>query len=63
MAGCFVEDCLKQFCAAELLENYRYSNCWHIAAIKFLSLIEGNEVQKISKFEQFGAFLENLAYS
>ncbi|KAM7514285.1 hypothetical protein LguiA_003868 [Lonicera macranthoides] len=43
MAGCSVEDCLKQFCAAELLENYRCSNCWHIAAIKFLSLIEGNE--------------------
>lgn len=41
---CTLVDCLKQFIAAEHVENYRCSHCWHDAAIKYLSLMEGNEV-------------------
>ncbi|XP_050205117.1 ubiquitin carboxyl-terminal hydrolase 27 [Mercurialis annua] len=38
MAGCTLENCLKQFTVAELVENYNCSRCWHIAALKYLSL-------------------------
>ncbi|KAG8642940.1 hypothetical protein MANES_12G145600v8 [Manihot esculenta] len=38
MAGCTLEECLKQFIVAEQVENYNCSHCWHIAAMKFLSL-------------------------
>ncbi|KAK7358886.1 hypothetical protein VNO77_00826 [Canavalia gladiata] len=43
--GCTLVDCLKQFIVAEHVENYRCSHCWHSAAIKYLSVIEGNEVE------------------
>ncbi|XP_061344595.1 ubiquitin carboxyl-terminal hydrolase 27 [Gastrolobium bilobum] len=43
--GCTLVDCLKQFIAAEHVENYSCSHCWHNAAIKYLSLMEGNEVE------------------
>ncbi|XP_011100068.1 ubiquitin carboxyl-terminal hydrolase 27 [Sesamum indicum] len=36
-AGCTLEDCLKKFFVAELVENYCCSNCWHTAAIDYLS--------------------------
>ncbi|KAK7269529.1 hypothetical protein RIF29_22260 [Crotalaria pallida] len=42
---CTLVDCLKQFIVAEHVENYRCSHCWHNAAIKYLSLMEGNEVE------------------
>ncbi|GLU13233.1 hypothetical protein SLE2022_298760 [Rubroshorea leprosula] len=45
MAGCTLEDCLKQFVIAEKIENYFCSHCWHIAAIKYFSLIGVNEVE------------------
>ncbi|KAL0342913.1 UNVERIFIED_CONTAM: Ubiquitin carboxyl-terminal hydrolase 27 [Sesamum angustifolium] len=35
--GCTLEDCLKKFFVAELVENYCCSNCWHTAAIDYLS--------------------------
>ncbi|WCJ31709.1 Ubiquitin carboxyl-terminal hydrolase 27 [Euphorbia peplus] len=38
MVGCTLEDCLKRFTIADQVENYNCSNCWHIAAINFLSL-------------------------
>ncbi|CAK7337821.1 unnamed protein product [Dovyalis caffra] len=38
MAGCTLEDCLRQFTVSEQIENYSCSHCWHIAAIKYLSL-------------------------
>ncbi|XP_028755041.1 ubiquitin carboxyl-terminal hydrolase 27 isoform X2 [Neltuma alba] len=38
-------DCLKQFIVAEHVENYNCSHCWHNAAIKYLSLMEGNETE------------------
>ncbi|KAH1251156.1 Ubiquitin carboxyl-terminal hydrolase 27 [Glycine max] len=41
--GCTLVDCLKQFIVAEHVENYRCSHCWHNAAIKYLSIMEGNE--------------------
>ncbi|KAG9151733.1 hypothetical protein Leryth_002021 [Lithospermum erythrorhizon] len=44
VSGCFVEDCLKRFFAAEKLENYFCNHCWHVAAIKYLLLSPGNEV-------------------
>nr|XP_011464625.1 PREDICTED: ubiquitin carboxyl-terminal hydrolase 27 isoform X2 [Fragaria vesca subsp. vesca] len=49
MAGCTLEDCLKQFTAAEQVQNYRCSHCWHIAAVKYLLSMGGNEtaVEKI----------------
>ncbi|KAK6125745.1 hypothetical protein DH2020_040519 [Rehmannia glutinosa] len=37
MAGCTLEDCLTQFCVAEHVENYCCSNCWHNAAIEYVS--------------------------
>ncbi|KAK9949898.1 hypothetical protein M0R45_005408 [Rubus argutus] len=43
MVGCTLEDCLKQFTAAEQVENYHCSHCWHIAAIKYLLSMGGNE--------------------
>ncbi|KAJ1412913.1 Ubiquitin specific protease, conserved site [Sesbania bispinosa] len=43
--GCTLVDCLKQFIVAEHVENYHCSHCWHNAAIKYLSLMEGNEVE------------------
>ncbi|ESW31785.1 hypothetical protein PHAVU_002G267600 [Phaseolus vulgaris] len=43
--GCTLVDCLKQFIVAENVENYRCSYCWHNAAIKYLSVMEGNEVE------------------
>ncbi|KAL6225350.1 hypothetical protein ACLB2K_004200 [Fragaria x ananassa] len=49
MAGCTLEDCLKLFTAAEQVQNYRCSHCWHIAAVKYLLSMGGNEaaVEKI----------------
>ncbi|XP_054807916.1 ubiquitin carboxyl-terminal hydrolase 27 isoform X2 [Prosopis cineraria] len=38
-------DCLRQFIVAEHVENYHCSHCWHNAAIKYLSLMEGNETE------------------
>ncbi|KAH1051214.1 hypothetical protein GYH30_021244 [Glycine max] len=43
--GCTLVDCLKQFIVAEHVENYHCSQCWHNAAIKYLSIMEGNEVE------------------
>ncbi|KAK7318501.1 hypothetical protein RJT34_03203 [Clitoria ternatea] len=43
--GCTLADCLKQFIVAEHVENYRCSHCWHKAAIKYLSVMEGNEIE------------------
>ncbi|EXB64476.1 Ubiquitin carboxyl-terminal hydrolase 27 [Morus notabilis] len=43
MVRCSLENCLKQFTVAEQVENYHCSNCWHIAGIKYLSSIRGNE--------------------
>lgn len=40
---CTLEDCLKRFMAAERVENYHCTHCWHLAAMKFLSLSEGYE--------------------
>ncbi|TKY60382.1 Ubiquitin carboxyl-terminal hydrolase 27 [Spatholobus suberectus] len=42
---CTLVDCLKQFIVAEHVENYRCGHCWHNAAIKYLSVMEGNEVE------------------
>ncbi|XP_057420847.1 ubiquitin carboxyl-terminal hydrolase 27 isoform X2 [Lotus japonicus] len=43
--GCTLVDCLKQFIVAEHVENYHCSHCWHNAAIKYISLMEENEVE------------------
>lgn len=43
--GCTLEECLKQFIVAEHIENYNCSHCWHNAAIKYLSLMEGDKVE------------------
>ncbi|XP_065874718.1 ubiquitin carboxyl-terminal hydrolase 27 isoform X2 [Euphorbia lathyris] len=45
MVGCTLEDCLKRFVSADQVENYNCSNCWHIAAIKFLSLQGAKETE------------------
>jgi hypothetical protein len=39
-----LEDCLRQFTVSEQVENYSCSHCWHIAAIKYLSLRGATEV-------------------
>ncbi|XP_071735449.1 ubiquitin carboxyl-terminal hydrolase 27 [Rutidosis leptorrhynchoides] len=41
--GCSIEDCLKQYLVAERLENYFCTSCWHITAIRYLSLSNKNE--------------------
>lgn len=42
-----MEGCLKHFFAAEKLEHYYCSNCWHIAAIKYLSTTNENEADAV----------------
>ncbi|CAA0839199.1 Ubiquitin carboxyl-terminal hydrolase 27 [Striga hermonthica] len=43
MAGCTLEDCLKNFFMAEHVENYCCSNCWHNAAIEYSSVFAEDE--------------------
>ncbi|KAL3615888.1 hypothetical protein CASFOL_040182 [Castilleja foliolosa] len=38
IGGCTLEDCLEQYFAAERVENYCCSNCWHAAAIEYSSV-------------------------
>lgn len=40
MAGCTLEDCLKRYFVAERIENYCCSNCWHTAAIEYVSIFK-----------------------
>lgn len=40
MTGCTLEDCLKRYFVAERIENYRCSNCWHTAAIEYVSMFK-----------------------
>ncbi|CAI9753105.1 unnamed protein product [Fraxinus pennsylvanica] len=49
MAGCSLEDCLKQFFVAEHLENYCCSHCWHSAAIKYVSTVaeDKTDIEKL----------------
>ncbi|KAL6518507.1 hypothetical protein OROGR_019009 [Orobanche gracilis] len=42
--GCTLEDCLKRFFAAEHVENYCCSNCWHTAAIEYSCVFAKNKV-------------------
>ncbi|XP_019708575.1 ubiquitin carboxyl-terminal hydrolase 27 isoform X2 [Elaeis guineensis] len=54
--GCTLVDCLKHFTAVEHLENYHCGSCWHIAALKYLSLkAEKNEakINMLSKCIKF----------
>ncbi|KAK3419162.1 hypothetical protein EUGRSUZ_H04890 [Eucalyptus grandis] len=44
IGGCTLRDCLKQFVAAERVVNYHCSQCWHIAAAKYLSLVRPSEM-------------------
>ncbi|XP_038901491.1 ubiquitin carboxyl-terminal hydrolase 27 [Benincasa hispida] len=43
--GCTLLDCLKQFFAAEKVENYRCSHCWHNAGLKYLSSMGASEME------------------
>ncbi|MCD7451980.1 hypothetical protein HAX54_014506 [Datura stramonium] len=43
MPGCSVEHCLNQFFVAEQLESYKCSHCWHIAAVKYVSVMDEDE--------------------
>ncbi|GFP83250.1 ubiquitin carboxyl-terminal hydrolase 27 [Phtheirospermum japonicum] len=49
MAGCTLEDCLEQFFAAERVENYCCSNCWHAAAIEYSSVFakDKTDIEKL----------------
>lgn len=38
MEGCSIIDCLERFTALEHLENFRCGRCWHIGALKYLSV-------------------------
>ncbi|KAF8018632.1 hypothetical protein BT93_H3506 [Corymbia citriodora subsp. variegata] len=44
IGGCTLRDCLKQFVAAERVAHYHCSQCWHIAAAKYLSLVGASEM-------------------
>ncbi|XP_023513383.1 ubiquitin carboxyl-terminal hydrolase 27 [Cucurbita pepo subsp. pepo] len=43
--GCTLMDCLKQFFAAEKVENYRCSSCWHDAGLKYLSSMGASKME------------------
>lgn len=47
MAGSSVERCLKHFFAAEKLDDYFCSHCWHIAAMKYLSITNEYEADAV----------------
>ncbi|XP_072950332.1 ubiquitin carboxyl-terminal hydrolase 27 isoform X2 [Typha angustifolia] len=49
MDGCTLVDCLRYFTAVEHLEYYRCDRCWHIAALKYLSLKSKEDKEKIDK--------------
>ncbi|KAL7104535.1 hypothetical protein ACP275_08G251400 [Erythranthe tilingii] len=51
MDGCTLEDCLKQFFVAEHIENYCCSNCWHTAAIDYLSVFSSDktDIEKLKR--------------
>ncbi|EYU31113.1 hypothetical protein MIMGU_mgv1a0249452mg, partial [Erythranthe guttata] len=51
MDGCTLEDCLKQFFVAEHIENYCCSNCWHTAAIDYLSVFSSDktDIEKLQR--------------
>lgn len=44
VSGCSLDYCLKSFFATEKLESYFCNHCWHVAAIKYLLMSPGNEV-------------------
>ncbi|KAF9619547.1 hypothetical protein IFM89_007374 [Coptis chinensis] len=48
LTGSSVEGCIKKFTTAELIESYRCNQCWHNSAIKYLSIIGGNEIFLVS---------------
>lgn len=57
MNGCNIEDCLKQFTAAEQIQNYTCIQCWHANALQYLSLrVEENEV-RVSCFSLISKFV------
>nr|XP_043634312.1 ubiquitin carboxyl-terminal hydrolase 27 [Erigeron canadensis] len=41
--GCSISDCLKNFFAAERVENYFCTHCWHTTALKYLSMLNKDE--------------------
>ncbi|KAI4330138.1 hypothetical protein MLD38_028443 [Melastoma candidum] len=47
---CSLEDCLKHFIRAERVTNYHCRHCWHIGAVKYLSITNTSEVD-IQKVE------------
>ncbi|KAF8098525.1 hypothetical protein N665_0264s0028 [Sinapis alba] len=51
--GCTLENCLKKFLGAEKVENYFCHRCWHVAAVKFLSVMRAAEVD-IEKVKSCG---------
>ncbi|XP_026658090.2 ubiquitin carboxyl-terminal hydrolase 27 isoform X2 [Phoenix dactylifera] len=50
--GCTLVDCLKHFTAVEHLENYHCSRCWHISALKYVSLKAEKNEAKINMLSQ-----------
>ncbi|CAI9109149.1 OLC1v1008914C1 [Oldenlandia corymbosa var. corymbosa] len=38
--GCSLVDCLSKFFASEQLENYFCTHCWHVAAMKYLTVVK-----------------------
>ncbi|KAL0698570.1 hypothetical protein Bca4012_054692 [Brassica carinata] len=51
--GCTLENCLKKFLGAEKVENYFCHRCWHVAAVKFLSVMRAAEID-IEKVKSCG---------
>lgn len=51
--GCTLENCLKKFLGAEKVENYFCHRCWHVAAVKFLSVMRAAETD-IEKVKNCG---------
>ncbi|URE38205.1 ubiquitin carboxyl-terminal hydrolase [Musa troglodytarum] len=49
MEGCSIIECLERFTALEHLENFRCGRCWHIGALKYLSIRVDKDEEKIDK--------------
>ncbi|KAJ4822209.1 hypothetical protein Tsubulata_013574 [Turnera subulata] len=67
MAGCTLEDCLKQFIVSEKVDNYNCSNCWHSAAIlcihlQRVSINHFGELVKLQGHIKFPLILDLLPF-
>ncbi|KAJ1696310.1 hypothetical protein LUZ63_004822 [Rhynchospora breviuscula] len=47
--ACSLVDCLRHFSTVEFLESYRCDRCWHLSALRYMSLKSERDEGKINK--------------